>query len=423
MSTRRTKYTEKNLQIENNEQVSRKRSLSIHTSQQVNKKISGPTSKRYKILLTCVICNGDAHGYNFDAISCESCKAFFRRNALRPLEKLKCRGNGCCDITFNIRKRCKRCRLEKCLKTGMRKEWILSDKEKAEKRAKIEENRRLKQINDNNQELDRLIKRDSKTDDDLSLDLSPILNQSILNDFDWFSIQFIQDCFNEAVRLNQIAGISFYPSTQPLESTTELFRIPLYITSMRLITYIKQLNEFQQLDKEDQVYVVKLNLLTICFLHSIFIYDPRTDCYHEQDTIDPIFSGKDWIKTLNKQFHNEMKQIRNDLIDIFQSDDIVIKLFYVILLFSNRISLNQTPQCILTSDINPLSIFKAQNIFVDLVYRYCLHRYSSNQAPILFLRYINKLMKVQQLVDEMKFTINNYIDITELSPLMQSLLA
>ncbi|CAF5175689.1 unnamed protein product, partial [Rotaria sp. Silwood1] len=55
-------------------------------------------------------------------------------------------------------------------------------------------------MHDNNQELDRLIKRDSKTDDDLSLDLSPILNQSILNDFDWFSIQFIQDCFNEAVR-------------------------------------------------------------------------------------------------------------------------------------------------------------------------------------------------------------------------------
>ncbi|CAF5087017.1 unnamed protein product, partial [Rotaria sp. Silwood1] len=148
----------------------------------------------------------------------------------------------------------------------------------------------------------------------------------------------------------------------------------------------------------------------------------RTDCYHEQDTIDPLFSGKDWIKTLNKQFHNEMKQIRNDLIDIFQSDDIIIKLFYVILLFSNRISLYQTPQCILTSDINPLSIFKAQNIFVDLVYRYCLHQYGSNQAPILFLRYINKLMKIQQLVDEIKFTINNYIDITELSPLMQSLL-
>ncbi|CAF4326285.1 unnamed protein product, partial [Rotaria sordida] len=98
---------------------------------------------------------------------------------------------------------------------------------KAEKRAKIEENRRLKQINDNNPELHQFEKRESKTDDDLSLDISPLLNQSILNDFDWFSIKFIQDCFTEAVRLNQIAGISFYPSTQPIESTIELFRVPL----------------------------------------------------------------------------------------------------------------------------------------------------------------------------------------------------
>lgn len=33
--------------------------------------------------LICSICQGPAHGYNFDAITCESCKAFFRRNALK----------------------------------------------------------------------------------------------------------------------------------------------------------------------------------------------------------------------------------------------------------------------------------------------------------------------------------------------------
>ncbi len=33
--------------------------------------------------LICSICEGPAHGYNFDTITCESCKAFFRRNALR----------------------------------------------------------------------------------------------------------------------------------------------------------------------------------------------------------------------------------------------------------------------------------------------------------------------------------------------------
>lgn len=33
--------------------------------------------------LTCVVCGSPALGYNFDAITCESCKAFFRRNALK----------------------------------------------------------------------------------------------------------------------------------------------------------------------------------------------------------------------------------------------------------------------------------------------------------------------------------------------------
>lgn len=33
----------------------------------------------------CAVCGDKALGYNFDAISCESCKAFFRRNAPKGL--------------------------------------------------------------------------------------------------------------------------------------------------------------------------------------------------------------------------------------------------------------------------------------------------------------------------------------------------
>src|SRR6218665_1389103 len=44
------------------------------------------------------------------------------------------------------RRFCKRCRLKKCLQIGMKKEYILTDEEKATKRRKIEENRFLKKI-------------------------------------------------------------------------------------------------------------------------------------------------------------------------------------------------------------------------------------------------------------------------------------
>ncbi|CAF5041405.1 unnamed protein product, partial [Rotaria socialis] len=65
-------------------------------------------------LIIILVCCAVAHGYNFDAISCESCKAFFRRNALFNTDRLKCRRDGACEISVGTRRRCKSCRLNKC---------------------------------------------------------------------------------------------------------------------------------------------------------------------------------------------------------------------------------------------------------------------------------------------------------------------
>ncbi|CAF3726167.1 unnamed protein product [Rotaria sp. Silwood1] len=378
-------------------------------------------SKRYKLLLTCVVCNGDAHGYNFDAISCESCKAFFRRNALRPPGKLKCCGNGNCNISFDQRKRCKKCRLDKCLQTGMRKEWILTDKEKQEKRIKIEQNRRLKQIHDNDNEHQQQITRRSKTDSELSTDFqnvsSSIICQTLLTEIDWSRIKRLQHAYAEAVKLNQTAGISQYPLIQPIYSTLELFRVPLYISSMRLITFFKQIPEFQQLDKDEQVYFVKLNTLTIVFLHSIFIYDYQNEIYHEPNTNDPLYLEIDWMNTINKEFHYEMKQIQMNFINLKQFDDNIMKIFFLITLFSNYFTFQYS-----TININTLNVFKTQNIYNELLYKYCLHHYGFNKASLLFLQYTTNIMKIQKLITEFKSTAHNYIDITQLTPVMQSLL-
>lgn len=40
-------------------------------------------SKRKKDTKKCGVCSDHALGSNFNAITCESCKAFFRRNALK----------------------------------------------------------------------------------------------------------------------------------------------------------------------------------------------------------------------------------------------------------------------------------------------------------------------------------------------------
>ncbi|XP_003701440.1 nuclear hormone receptor HR96 [Megachile rotundata] len=91
----------------------------------------------------CGVCGDRALGYNFNAVSCESCKAFFRRNALKNKD-FRCPFTQNCNITPVTRRFCQKCRLDKCFSIGMRKEYIMSEEDKVLKRQKIEQNRAKK---------------------------------------------------------------------------------------------------------------------------------------------------------------------------------------------------------------------------------------------------------------------------------------
>nr|WCS71180.1 hormone receptor-like protein 96 [Pardosa pseudoannulata] len=97
-------------------------------------------TRKKKDLKKCGVCGDHALGSNFNAITCESCKAFFRRNALKTKE-FKCPFNDACKVDMVTRRFCQKCRLKKCFAIGMKKEWIMSEEEKKAKRDKIEKNR------------------------------------------------------------------------------------------------------------------------------------------------------------------------------------------------------------------------------------------------------------------------------------------
>lgn len=91
------------------------------------------------------VCSDRALGHNFNAITCESCKAFFRRNAMSN-KKFSCPFSNACEITSITRRFCQKCRLEKCFKVGMKKEYIMSEEDKELKRLKIEQNRNKRKL-------------------------------------------------------------------------------------------------------------------------------------------------------------------------------------------------------------------------------------------------------------------------------------
>ncbi|ULT84364.1 hypothetical protein L3Y34_013203 [Caenorhabditis briggsae] len=93
----------------------------------------------------CRVCGDKAFSYNFNVITCESCKAFFRRNANKEKE-IRCPFNEQCEINMVSRRFCQRCRLTKCFSVGMKKEWIMSEEARLEKKQRVEENREKRML-------------------------------------------------------------------------------------------------------------------------------------------------------------------------------------------------------------------------------------------------------------------------------------
>ncbi|KAL8616587.1 hypothetical protein ACOMHN_036619 [Nucella lapillus] len=95
----------------------------------------------------CLVCGDKALAHNFDAITCESCKAFFRRNAPR-LEMQNCMFTGECEVSIQTRRFCPACRLKKCFAIGMRADLILDDTERRARMDKVSENRARRKAKD-----------------------------------------------------------------------------------------------------------------------------------------------------------------------------------------------------------------------------------------------------------------------------------
>ncbi|KAI4814398.1 hypothetical protein KUCAC02_003594, partial [Chaenocephalus aceratus] len=68
---------------------------------------------------TCLICSDEASGCHYGALTCGSCKVFFKRAAEVGKHKYLCASKNDCTIDKLRRKNCPSCRLRKCFEAGM----------------------------------------------------------------------------------------------------------------------------------------------------------------------------------------------------------------------------------------------------------------------------------------------------------------
>lgn len=176
-----------------------------------------------------------------------------------------------------------------------------------------------------------------------------------------------------------------------------------------LIWFYKSILDFKQIDIEDQVLLIKCNLLNIIHLHHIIVQN-----FQDNQTI-----GKHMKKWIDEEFHEQMSKTRRSLY-YFMKYPLLLKLALVILIFSTNLSL---PRGSSQYDEykNPGKIFELQNFYTDLLWHYLLDIFEEKEAIHAFQIIIMQILRYQKLMIIMESHVRQGPHMNILHSLMQSI--
>jgi len=105
----------------------------------------------------CKVCNEPAAKHvHYGAMTCFSCRAFFRRSIQnKTASTYVCRRSKTCEINLRTRKNCQYCRYGKCIGAGMKPSWVLSEDERQRRFRKNRDRGSNDQTSQSNQGMER----------------------------------------------------------------------------------------------------------------------------------------------------------------------------------------------------------------------------------------------------------------------------
>ncbi|KAI2795612.1 Ligand binding domain protein [Blomia tropicalis] len=438
----------------------------------------------------CIVCGAKAEGLNYNALTCMSCRAFFRRNASRENE-LKCKFNDNCIIKLETRKHCSHCRLKKCLNVGMKKELIQTDDDKQLNKKDY----LLKRIHSEDKEQETLnfinetfaTLTESEIDDLRMIDhdmeqfrfetgIDPLFEDTLLigsespgNDSGYKSSNSSQidgetsDCIRHCLEFKSSDQIEpseseiieqFWQTDnspneqmnqqQEIDCIKELVRAGMVLKNPylryrhfafneniessnvvqhafhRLIQMAKRLKWFNELDRIDQVILLRSRLIDMFAVRLVLMFNfdhcafEFMDDHSKMTVLVPV-------KPLTVN-HNPLNCIRNhDLMKTFRTDwkrdDIILNLLLVIILFNP--SMDQHLQHI------SFTINEKKDIYTRLLQRYLqrkyVDQYEAEENFHSLLNYLNSILQIAEQIRDLFFDNPNYRNYSN-SPLWNELL-
>ncbi|CAF0955095.1 unnamed protein product [Adineta ricciae] len=350
----------------------------------------------------CFVCDDAAIGLNFGVPTCMPCKAFFRRNATKlGVQQYVCQNDGDCIISYKFRRSCNCCRLAKCFRVGMDKGMILSDEERGARNQLVEINR-LKRGKIPKQQCAKWMQPSPL----LIISTNPLYglrpnDQVILgNIFDAYE----NNCtVAKNVQLQRVPDIQYTSLHEYCNEISFEFR--------SCIQFLNHIPEFARFTIDDRVRLLKNHFGIIANMSGPMMR---------------LMSLKNAIITWTNVFGIEIAQRllkSSALLQAYLNDPMILKLLIVILVLSSSNGRNLDYIDIDQICDDPLGIFSAQNIYVEILWRYILSRSASHKHAVQFF---NKLIMCVLYMKNLDMDIDNYMndfrwEIEQMDPIVKNM--
>ncbi|XP_053107326.1 bile acid receptor isoform X1 [Hemicordylus capensis] len=230
----------------------------------------GPSSGRMKGEELCVVCGDKASGYHYNALTCEGCKGFFRRSITKNAV-YKCKNGGNCEMDMYMRRKCQKCRLQKCREVGMLAECLLTEIQCKSKRLR----------KNTSQPLDQTAGEDHEGPDlkQVSSTTKLYREKAELTPEQQNLLHYILDSYSK----HQIPAEVSKKLLREEFSAEENFLILTEMATSHvqvLVEFTKRLPGFQTLDHEDQIALLKGSAVEAMFLRSAEIFNRKLPIGH-----------------------------------------------------------------------------------------------------------------------------------------------
>ncbi|CAF1368969.1 unnamed protein product [Adineta steineri] len=328
----------------------------------------------------CQVCGDHASIINYGALSCLSCRTFFRRNAHLAKEVIACRYDGSCEVNMLTRKVCAACRLAKCRAVGMSSDLIRKDIPSTKRKSRESETESLAVMT---------VPQES------ALDLPDGNGRLHLVASDWTLISNVVHAFDAFSPVSEvrraIETLNASSFNQSLDVSQSLHLMSSFYNSLQ--SFISSIPDFKILTPSEQCSLFQRNMLgLLCIGGMYFMRESGIFDKPESEMLVLPLYGTEVIK--------HAKVICQQL----NYDPIVFKLMLVALAFSSNCYMIQNPGNT-DKDSLLLGTFRllgSQNVYIELMWKYLMYRYDYQYSVNRFSNLIG------QVLDALKLSFNMY---------------